>query len=103
MKKERKRSSVSEEYLRWFFEPSGDKSSMPLYVFMYVSSVIQIVGKIMPNFGRVRSTARYAIHLEFDISPNAFEIRVVQSSKWLIWRVVGCTFGRLCLDTFPLL
>jgi hypothetical protein len=31
-----------------------------------------------------RSTARHAIHLQFDISANAFEIRAVQSPKCIV-------------------
>jgi hypothetical protein len=39
----------------------------------------------------IRSTARRAIHLEFDISANALEIRMVQSPKWNVWCAVNCT------------
>jgi hypothetical protein len=31
----------------------------------------------------VRSTARHAIHVQFDISANAIIIRAVQSPKWI--------------------
>jgi hypothetical protein len=34
----------------------------------------------------VRSTARHAIHLQFDISTNAFEIRAVQSPECMVQR-----------------
>jgi hypothetical protein len=32
----------------------------------------------------VRSTSRSAIHLQFDFSSNAIEIRAVQSPKWIV-------------------
>jgi hypothetical protein len=32
----------------------------------------------------VRSTARHVIHLQLDISTNAFEIRAVQSLKYIV-------------------
>jgi hypothetical protein len=39
----------------------------------------------------VRSTARYAIHLQFDISATALEIRAVRSPKCIVWCAVDCT------------
>jgi hypothetical protein len=42
----------------------------------------------------VRATARLALHLQLDISGNAFEIRAVQSPKCIGWCVVVCTFRR---------
>jgi hypothetical protein len=36
------------------------------------------------KFRAVRSTARHAVHLQFDISANAFEIRALQSLKCII-------------------
>jgi hypothetical protein len=39
----------------------------------------------------VRSTVRHAIHMHFDISANALEIRVVQSPKCVDRRAVDCT------------
>jgi hypothetical protein len=38
-----------------------------------------------------RSTALHSIHLQFDISNNAFEIRAVQSSKCIVWCANDCT------------
>jgi hypothetical protein len=35
-------------------------------------------------FLTVRSTARHAIHLQFDISANALEIKAVQSQKCIV-------------------
>jgi hypothetical protein len=41
----------------------------------------------------VWSTARYTIHLQFDISAIAFEIRAVESSKCVVWCAVDCTYS----------
>jgi hypothetical protein len=40
----------------------------------------------------VWSTAHHAIHLQFDISTNAFEIRAVQSLECMVWFAADCTF-----------
>jgi hypothetical protein len=40
----------------------------------------------------VQSTARHAIHLQFDISATAFEIRAVKSAKCIVWCAVDCTY-----------
>jgi hypothetical protein len=39
----------------------------------------------------VRSTARLAIHLQFDISANAFEIREMQRTKYICKSNIDCT------------
>jgi hypothetical protein len=46
--------------------------------------------------GKDMSTARHAMHLKFDISPNALEIRV-QSSKCEIWCAIDYTHIPLTL------
>jgi hypothetical protein len=46
----------------------------------------------IPNRLIVRSTARHALHLQFDISANALDIRVVQSPKCIVWCAVDCTY-----------
>jgi hypothetical protein len=45
----------------------------------------------MVNYKDVRSTARHAIHLQFDISANALKIKAVHSLKCIVWRAVDCT------------
>jgi hypothetical protein len=39
----------------------------------------------------VRSTARHATHLQFDINANALEIRAVHSPNCIVWCDVDCT------------
>jgi hypothetical protein len=39
----------------------------------------------------VWSTVRHAIHLQFNISANALDIRSVQSPKCIVWCAVDCT------------
>jgi hypothetical protein len=57
----------------------SDENKMKFYVKLHI------------NIYFVRWTARHAIHLRFKISANAFEIRAVQNSKFLVWYVVDCT------------
>jgi hypothetical protein len=40
------------------------------------------------NYGGVRSTARHAIHSQFNIRANALEIRAAQSPKCIVRRAV---------------
>jgi hypothetical protein len=39
----------------------------------------------------VLSTARPAIHLQFDVSAKSVELRAVYSPKWIVLCVVDCT------------
>jgi hypothetical protein len=41
----------------------------------------------------VQLTARYAIHLRFDISANDIEIRALQIFKCIVWRAVDLLCG----------
>jgi hypothetical protein len=45
------------------------------------------------KYYNIRSTARHAIHMQFDIITNVLEIRAVQSPKCIFWRVVDCTYN----------
>jgi hypothetical protein len=45
----------------------------------------------------ILSIARHAIHLQFDISTNALEIRAVQSQKCIEWSAVNCTYYIWCI------
>jgi hypothetical protein len=40
----------------------------------------------------VRSTARLAIHLQFNLSANSLVIRALQSAKCMVWCAVDCTW-----------
>jgi hypothetical protein len=40
----------------------------------------------------VRSTARHAIHLQFDIRSNSFRIRAVQNPKCIVGCAFDCTY-----------
>jgi hypothetical protein len=51
-------------------------------------------GGICPKKKYVRSTSRYAIHLQFNISANALEIRALQSPK-CVRCAVACTLLQL--------
>jgi hypothetical protein len=42
------------------------------------------LGRCLALYISVQSTARHAIHLQFDNSPNALEIRVIQSLKCIV-------------------
>jgi hypothetical protein len=44
----------------------------------------------------VRSTARRAIHLQFDISANCFEIKAFQTPKFIVWCAVNCIYYYSC-------
>jgi hypothetical protein len=62
-----------------------------LLVFLSLKYAFSIgnINKLL--IGYVRSTARHAIHLQFDISANSLEIRAVQIIKCLVWLAVDCT------------
>jgi hypothetical protein len=53
---------------------------------------LALIFLLQSNVIKIQSTARQAIHLQFDISANALEIRAVQSPKCIVCYAVVCTF-----------
>jgi hypothetical protein len=71
------------KFVLWHFSPTGILECNLYYIrsFTYVF------------FFYVRSIARHDMHLQFDISANAFEIRAIQSPKCVVCCVVDCTIS----------